>query len=224
AKLDSQGNSLLYSSFLTPATITGLAVNASGNAYVTGSTDSVAFQTVNAIQPTATCASTGNCKHAFVSEFNPSGSGLVFSTYLGGTGSDMGDAITLDPFSNIYVAGATSSADFPAVNAVQPTLAAGAGANAFITKLDSSGSAFLYSTYLGGSCCDSASGLAADAYGNLYIAGTTFSRNFPTVKAVQPIIGGTANNPENPASSFSSDGFIAKISSSDSGGSARLIQ
>jgi hypothetical protein len=224
AKIDGQSNSVIYSTFLSDANILGIAVAGTGNAYITGSTASAAFPTVNAIQPALpSCGSQGNCSHAFITEFNITGSGLVFSTYLGGSGSDSGQAITLDPSGNIYVAGYTSSADFPTADPVQPTLGAGTRNSGFVTKLNPSASAFLYSTYLGGSCCDSANAIAADAYGNIYVAGATSARNFPTVKALQTFIGGNGTGPD-AASSYFSDAFLARISSGSSGGSARLVQ
>jgi hypothetical protein len=225
AKIDALGSSVLYSTFLEGAAINGLTVNSAGNAYVTGSTTSPNLPIVNAIQPSLAGCPVNPCQDAFVTEFNSSGSGLIFSTYLGGTGTDAGQAITLDPSGNIYIAGSTSSTDFPVLNAVQATLGSGAFSNdGFVTKINASGSALLYSTYLGGGGADEVNAIAADAYGNVYAAGTTFSRNFPTMRALQPLIGG-AGFGSVAAGSFNSDAFVSKISSSNnSDGGARLIQ
>lgn len=220
-KINAQGSGLVYSTFLGDASIKGLAVSRSGNAHVTGSTSSPAFPTANALQPNMGACGTAPCSDAFVTELNATGSGLVFSTYLGGSERDGGQAIALDSQANVYVAGYTASTDFPTVDAVQSALntslpVLSGGANAFVSKLNPSGSAFLYSTYLGGDRSDVANALATDAYGNAYVAGTTTSATFPTVRSVQPRLAA--------ANVFVSDTFAARISSSASGGSAILVQ
>jgi len=156
----------------------GIAVDASGSAYVTGGTGSADFPTANALQ--LTLDGRGD---AFVTKINASGSALVYSTYLGGSGSDAGSGIALDASGNAYVTGFTSSPDFPTANAVQPALAG--LEDAFVTKINASGSALVYSTYLGGKGGDSGSGIAVDVSGNSYITGTTVSTDFPTVNPLQ---------------------------------------
>lgn len=109
---------------------------------------------------------------------------LVYSTYLGGSGigGDSGNAIAADAAGNAYIAGKTRSADFPVTTGVA-TLATGVIANAFVTKLNPTGTALLYSTFLGGSSAndnDFATGIAVDSSGDAYITGTTSSADFPT--------------------------------------------
>jgi len=158
---------------------TSIAVDAAGNAYVTGTTDSINFPTVAGSFDTSFG---GGALDVFVTKLNPTGSGLVYSTYLGGSGSEdtrTGGQIAVDAAGSAYVAGATDSPDFPTTSgAFQSTLAG--PADAFVTKLDPSGSALLYSTYLGGSSGDGAFGIVVDAAGSAYVAGATTSSNFPT--------------------------------------------
>jgi hypothetical protein len=107
----------------------GIAVDSSGSAYVTGSTSSSGFPTVNALQPTYG----GGSEDAFVSKLNPSGSALVYSTYLGGRGYDSGRGIAVDSSGNVYVTGMTGSTNFPTMNPLQPN---GGGEDAFVAKID----------------------------------------------------------------------------------------
>jgi len=193
-KLSPGGASLVYSTYLggsgnestTAAGITGSAfessqaigVDSQGDAYVTGSTTSTNFPTVNAFQSVNAGGNDG-----FVSELNAAGSALVYSTYLGGSGDDFPAAIAVDSNGNAYVAGATKSTNFPTVNALQATL--GGTEDAFVAELRAGGAALVYSTYLGGSNTDYAYGLAVDAAGAAYVTGATRSADFPTVNAFQ---------------------------------------
>src|SRR5207249_4433543 len=122
---------------------------------------------------------------AFVSKLNPSGSALVYSTYLGGSGVGASYGITVDASGNAYVTGYTGSTNFPTANALQSTPAG--GYPAFVTKINARGSALVYSTYLGGSDGLNALGadIAVDGSGNAYVTGNTTSANFPTVNALQ---------------------------------------
>ena len=109
---------------------------------------------------------------AFVTKLSPSGSGLVYSTFIGGVGDDQANGITIDGSGNAYLAGLTSSSDYPTVSAAQNTFGGGSGQNcgdAFITKLNSSASAISFSTFLGGSGCDVARAIALDPSGNVYV-------------------------------------------------------
>jgi hypothetical protein len=178
----------------------GIAVDAAGNAYVTGGTGSPHFPTVNPLQATLK-----GSRNAFVAELSADGSALVYSTYLGGRGGyegDYGRGIAVDQYGQIFVTGTTGSPDFPTLNAIQPTLGGSGKAlqNAFVTSL-SPGGGLLYSTYLGGSIVDIGSGIAVDAAGNTYVSGVTYSPDFPTVNAFQPAPGGQFGN-----------AFVAKIS------------
>ncbi len=182
----------------------GIAVDSSGNAYVTGYTISTDFPTTaGAFQPSSPAPLT---VHAFVTKLDPTGSALVYSTYLGGSVGDEGLGIAVDTLGNAYVTGITSSLDFPTTaGAFETTNVGGA---AFVTKLDPSGSALVYSTYLGGSGDEVGRGIAVDTSGNAYVTGATFSTDFPTTAgALQRTSGG------GPAGCGSStwDGFVTKL-------------
>jgi hypothetical protein len=162
-----------------------IAVDSFGNAYVTGQTNSTDFPTVNAIQPT----NHGGFDDAFVAKINADGSALVYSTYLGGSGTDWGSGIAVDSSGNAYVTGSTFSTDFPTVNAIQTTNHG--GYDAFVTKINPDGSALVYSTYLGGSGDDLGLGIAVDPSETAYVTGQTQSKNFPkTVLAFQQSLKG----------------------------------
>jgi Beta-propeller repeat len=214
SKINASGSAFVYSTYLGGGGVdnfdvgTGIAADASGNAYVTGWTRSSSFPTANALQPTLK----GLIQNAFVTKINANGSAFVYSTYLGGTNlsddtpkdpGDQGNGIAADSSGNAYVAGQTSSADFPTANPLQSTLAG--PTDAFLTKINASGTALVYSTFFGGSGDDRGDSVAVDAVGNAYIAGTTFSTNFPAVSAVQSTFGGG-----------SSDSFVAEINPSGS--------
>jgi hypothetical protein len=198
-KLNAAGSALLYSSYLggsrEEGVNAGIAVDASGNAYVTGSTRSIDFPTKNPLQP----ALNGG-RNTFATKVNPTGSALVYSTYLGGSIADFGVSIAVDASGNAYVAGTTFSPDFPTQNPLQPAFGGGFF-DAFVAKLDAAGSALVYSTYLGGSVDDSCSSIVVDPSGNAYVTGTTFSPDFPTQNPLQPGLNGGA------------DAFVAKIAS-----------
>jgi hypothetical protein len=159
-------------------------VDSSGNAYVTGVTFSDDFPTVNPIQ----AANGGGSVDAFLTKFNAAGSALVYSTYLGGNDNDSGFGVAADSSGNAYVVGETSSANFPTANALQATY--GGARDAFVAKLNPTGSAFIFSTYLGGSDLEVAQAVAVDSAGLPVVAGQTFSTNFPTANAFQGANGG----------------------------------
>ena len=156
----------------------GVAVDAAGNAYVTGSTDSPDFPTQLPLQQFI-----AGGDDAFVAKVNPAGSALVFSTYLGGTADDVGNAIGVHlGDSSVYVAGSTKSVDFPTVAPIQPGL--GGRLDAFVTRLNPAGGALLFSTYLGGAGDDVAQAIAVDQ-GLVYLTGSTNSVTFPTAAPIQ---------------------------------------
>lgn len=174
-KINPSGSAKLYSTYLGgggPDEGRGIAVDAQGNAYITGSAGSLDFPTKNAIQGTA--AGSGD---AFLTKLNATGSALVYSTYLGGIGQDAGAAVAVDAAGNAYVAGTTFSADFPTRNPFQA--AKGAQQDAFVAKINPGGTAWLYVTYLGGNNVDEGNGIAVDAAGSAYVTGYTASTNFP---------------------------------------------
>ena len=154
--------------------ITGyaIAVDQYGNAYVTGSTQSTNFPTVNAIQS----GYSGDID-AFVAEVNTQATALVYSTYLGGTSADSGQGIAVDPGGNAYVTGYTYSTNFPTFNPYQA--ANGGSVDAFISKISSGGSTFAFSTYLGGSGDDRGWAIALDSELNIYVAGSTLTSCTP---------------------------------------------
>jgi hypothetical protein len=149
-----------------------IAVDASGAVYIAGFTESTNLPTVN---PARTFNAGGD--DVFIAKFNANGSGLVYCTYLGGSGQDIAAAIAVDASGAVYVAGSTTSADFPTRAPLQSRLAG--ARNAFAVKLAPAGNSLVYSTYLGGSGSDSANGIAVDAAGNAYLTGDTTSFNFP---------------------------------------------
>jgi hypothetical protein len=199
-KLDALGRKLVYSSYLGGSDYDdgrGIAVDRDGSAYVIGMTASGDFPTsVGAFD--ATCGTDGNCNFTglfryndvFVSKFNPQGSDLVYSTYLGGSFIESAGGIAVDGSFNAYVTGETTSVDFPVVSAVQAVN--NAGAEAFVAKLNPSGNALVYSTYLGGFASDSGSGIVLDPQGNAYVTGSA-GADFPTTSGTfQPSFPGAS--------------------------------
>ena len=174
--------------------VRGAKIDSSGNIYLTGNTSSTNFPILNAIQPNYG----GGTSDAWVAKLNSSGSALIYSTYLGGSASDGGSDIAFDAADNVYVVGYTASTNFPTVNPIQNALAG--STNAFLTKINSTESALVFSTYLGGSGTDRGSQVAVDSAGRAYLVGTASSPNFPTVNSVQGVFGG---GPE--------DAFVATI-------------
>ena len=161
----------------------GIAVDGSGNAYVTGGTKSTDFPTANALQPTF-----GGDRDVVVMKLSADGASLVYSTYLGGSGEDEGARIAVDESGSAYLTGVTDSMNFPTANALQPTFGGGLGGgfDAFVTKLSADGTSLVYSTYLGGLASDLGSGIAVDELGSAYLIGFTDSTDFPTANALQP--------------------------------------
>ncbi|MEP7337538.1 MAG: SBBP repeat-containing protein, partial [Acidobacteriota bacterium] len=155
-----------------------IAVDSSGNAYVTGATTSTNFPTRNPIQ-----AVNRGSLDGFVAKFNATGANVIYSTYLGGTFGDGGRGIALDQAGNAFIVGSTFSDDFPVLSAFQP-VNRGQG-DAFITRINSSGTALTYSSFLGGAGTDEAAGIAVDTAGNAYIVGNTGSGDFNTRNPLQ---------------------------------------
>jgi PKD repeat protein len=194
-KLSSSGGSLVYSTYLGGSNsdgVSGIDVDASGAAYVAGSTGSTDFPTLNPYQGT----NMGGYD-VFVTKLTSSGNSLVYSTYLGGSNSEGVSGIAVDASAAAYVAGSTGSTDFPALNPYQGTNMG--SDDVFVTKLTSSGNSLVYSTYLGGSSYDWNYGLAVDASGAAYVTGNTSSYDFPTLNPCQTYQGG-------------GDAFVTKLS------------
>jgi len=202
-KFNPGGSTLAYSTYLGAGNGTetdgqGIAVDSTGNAYVAGSTNSTSFPTTaGAFQTGCGGGPTtgGDCNlDGFLIKLKADGSSLIYSTYLGGAGDDQAKGIAVDSSGSAYVTGATSSNDFPTLNALQTQ---GGGTNAFVTKFAPDGSSLIYSTYLGGisgESRDSGSAIALDSAGNAYITGQSNSSNFPTANAIQSQLGSAAGN------------------------------
>jgi len=198
-KLNSTGTALVYSTFLGGSGNDGgggIAINAAGNAYVTGSTDSSNFP----VTPGAFQTTKGAGLDAFVTEVSTAGNALAYSTYLGGDGLDFGTDIALDAAGNASAVGLTGSTDFPTTtDAIQS--AYGGNNDAFITRLNAAGTGLVFSTYVGGANGDIGTSVFVDAAGSIYVTGSTGSANFPvTPGAFQTLFGGG-----------SSDAFVIKI-------------
>jgi hypothetical protein len=204
-KLNPAGSALIYSTYLGGSSLDrgqGLAIDRQGNVYLTGSTLSRDFPTMNPLQPALS-----KSQDAFVTKLNSTGSALVYSTYLGGSDGEIGSDIAVDRSGNVYLVGGTFSIDFPTADPLQPGLGDSGpirSGDAFVTKLDASGTAFIYSTYFGGNGSDIGNGLALDARDNVYVTGTTLSTNFPTMNPLQPSLAG------------GNDAFVAKLDQSGS--------
>lgn len=224
---------LVYASYLGGSDnegARGIAADSSGNYYITGFTFSQDIpHTGGSLQPayhggTAFSDFGGD---AFVAKYNSLGA-LVYVTYLGGRSDDCGMAIAADSSGNAYVAGWTSSSDFPTTTgAFQTKFGGGTVSNAtgvsfgdaFVAKLNPSGNALVYSTYLGGSGEDKAAAIAVDSAGNAYVGGATLSTNFPTRNPFQAAFKGAGGEPDlggrGPIEN-SGDGFVAKLNAAGS--------
>ncbi len=208
AKVSPDGGSLVYSTFLCgngPDWPSGIALDAAGNVYVAGTTGADDFPTVNPLQAVSHTYPSGST--GFVSKLSADGSHLIYSTYLGGSIFDTIRGLAVDGQGNVYVTGVTTSQDFPTTPGV---LQENRGnlfcldefcTDAFVTKINATGSAIVYSTYLYGEGNDSGSGIAVDTAGNAYVVGTTSSLFFPIADAFQP-----TSKVRGP-----SDAFVAKL-------------
>lgn len=209
AKFNPLGSALIYSTYLGGSDVyyatlgTGIAVDDAGSAYVTGWTASPSFPvTPGAFQMTCRPCGTPNFD-SFVTKFDPTGSYLVYSSYLGGSFA-LGSGIAVNSTGYAYVTGLTEGG-FPVTpNAFQKTCI-GRGkscpySDAFVTKVNQAGTALVYSSYLGGSAADSGAGIAVDGAGNAYVVGNTSSDNFPTTSGAFQT-----------AYSGSGDAFVSKL-------------
>jgi len=194
--------SIVYGTYLGAGnedTGSAIAVDSTGAVYITGQTASPGFPKQNPLSaPNNALQGTYD---AFVAKFSADGKSLLYSTYLGGTDTDSGNAIAIDNVTRqAYVAGATKSHDFPMAGSSAQKTPGGTGTfDAFVAVLNATGNSLVYSTYVGGSGDDIAQGIAINNTG-IYIAGSTTSNNFPPVNALQMISGGGAG-----------DGFVTKI-------------
>ncbi len=196
--------------------VTGIAVDGVANLYATGWTEALNFPIVGAAQ-----AVNGGGVDAFIVKLNPAGSALVYATYIGGSGDDRGAGIAVDVSGEAYVTGSTASPNFPVVAAAKRSL--GGSKNAFALKLNATGNALLYSTYLGGSTYDVGTAIAIDGSGNAYVAGDTQSTNFPTLTPLQAIYGGATDSfvtKFSPAGAIVFSTFLGGSAAEHSGGIA----
>ena len=187
---------------------TSLAVDGAGNVYVAGSTTSIDFP--GTISPGGVQAGNGgpagiNSWDGFVAKIDPTGTTLLYATYLGGSGIDELHGMAVDSAGNAYLTGYTFSTDFPGVTATSAQSSNAGGRDAFVAKLSPTGSALLYATYLGGSGSEFGNSVAIDASGNAYVTGDTGSGDFPAVSALQAGSGGGEH-----------DAFVAKINAAGS--------
>ena len=194
---------LTYSTFLGGNAMEegfAIAVDSQGNAYVTGATSSTDFPVVNPLYPPSLNGD------LFVTKINPDATAIIYSTYIGGEQSDVGFGIAVDGAGSAYVTGESLSFTFPVVNAYQPEHAGYPSYNfdVIVLKLNPSGTALAYSTFLGGISDEQARDVAVDSLGNAYITGYTLSFEFPVVNAFQP----TKHNIQ--------DGFVTKFNSAGS--------
>jgi hypothetical protein len=185
----------------------GIAFDSTGAVYVTGQTVSINFPTV----PGGHSGSNAGASDVFVTKIAADGSGLMYSTYVGGKLSDTGYAIAVDGSGNAFVAGTTASIDFPATLGAYQTKLNGTTGNAFVFELSSNGGTLVYCTYLGGTGTDAAFGiaLASDGSGDVYVVGKTSSQDFPLQSAIQTFVAGSATS-----------GFVTRLNSS---GTAPLV-
>ena len=210
SKLNPGGAQLLYSTYLGGSgsdSAAAIAVDSKGDVFVTGQTTSSNFpiapkSSSNSTTTTAPFqASYAGSGDAFVAELPSTGNALTYSSYLGGSGADFGQGIAVDASGDAYVTGSTQSPDFPipaGTTPFQPTISG--SSDAFVTEVNFSGTALIYSTYLGGTQADTAQGIQLDSSGNAYVAGYTFSTDFPTMNPVQAANEGNA------------DAFVSEVS------------
>lgn len=172
-------SNLSFSTFLGGSDIdygNGITVDGAGNTYVTGYTASPLFPTTPG---TFDSGYSGGAHDAFVTKLNAAGTGLIYSTFLGGSVEDVANAIAVDASGNAYVTGFTYSADYPTTTGALDTSHNG-GTDVFVTKLKSDGSALIYSTFLGGGSDDYGTAIAVDTLGSAYVTGELISGDFPT--------------------------------------------
>ena len=174
----------------------GIAVDAAGSAVVTGGTASTDFPTASPFQG----ASAGGARDMFATRLSPDGSKLAWSTYLGGSGDDLGNAIALDTAGNAYIAGTTTSTNFPSNFGWQGTNRG--AADGTVTELSADGASLLFSSYIGGTAGDVAYALAVNCSAGLVVAGTTGSSNFPSTLGSAPALS---------YSQGATIGFVAKV-------------
>jgi hypothetical protein len=207
AKLNASGSALIYSTYLPVTSAEAIAIDPSGNAYITGAINEdfpLFVATPGAFQ-----VNQAGVRDAFIIKLNPAGSAAIYASYLGGRSDDWANSLAVDEAGNAYVAGSTLSGDFPLIHPIQGKI--GGGEDAFVAKISPAGDHLVYSTYVGGSGEDEAHGIAVDTVGNAYLTGSTTSVDFPVTPGVfQPVIG-KQDDPN------VSDAFVSKINPQGNG-------
>jgi hypothetical protein len=210
-KLNSTGTALIYSTFLGSSgtdKASDIAIDDGGNAYVTGMTNSSSFPTTPGAYDTSYNGYWASNSNVYVTKLNADGSALIYSTFIGGMNHDEGYAIALDDSENAYITGVTDSIDYPTTPGAYKTNLGGYN-DGFVTKLNANGSALVYSTYLGGRDDDDGIGIAVDGSGNAYVTGLTYSDNFPTTAGALSRI----FNRDTTITAYD-DAFVTKLNSS----------
>ncbi|HLX37698.1 MAG TPA: SBBP repeat-containing protein, partial [Candidatus Binataceae bacterium] len=207
--LNADGSKIIYSTYLSGSVLdhgNAISVDADQTAYVAGVTLSNDFPTTSGAYQTTNKAFADNESNAFVTRLSSDGTTLMYSTYLGGSNSDEGNAIAVDSSGAAYVSGTAFSSDFPTTTGVVQTVkkAPGSGGNVFATKLKPDGSGLTYSTYIGGSINDAGNGIAIDTDGFAYVTGETFSADFPTTT-------GAFQTTNHATSNSGSNAFVTKL-------------
>jgi Beta-propeller repeat len=200
-KLNPNGSALVFSTFLggTGGDLAGgVAIDSFQNVYVTGLTNSTNFPTTTGAFQTVYG---GGNSDVFITKLNPAGSALLYSTYLGGTDAENGAGIAVDTNGNAIVTGQTCSINLPTLNPFQAVN--NGNCDAFVSKLNASGSALVYSSYLGGLDIDAAYGIAVDSLGAAFVTGATISPNFPTKNSQEDEFDGPPD--------FPGDAFVSKV-------------
>lgn len=195
-KVAPSGSSLDWSSYLGGSSLdraNDIEVDAAGNVYVAGRTQSTDFPTAGGFDTTY-----GGQAEGFVTKIASGGTSVVWSSFVGGSSGDAASSLTVDAAANVYLVGGTQSPDFPTVGAFDASLSG--GDDAFVSKVDSTGSSLAWSSYLGGSNLDRGEGIAVDLSGNAYVTGTTQSTDFPSTGGFDTTLGGTR------------DAFVTKVS------------
>lgn len=181
-KLSPNGDSLVYSTYLVGGRGAGAGAIAvrNGYAYVSAGVDRQSV--VPIVHPIQ--SQPGGGSDPFLMEVNPSGTAVVFSTYIGGKGDDIAEGLTIDSSGCVYLAGGTHSSNFPVTADAYQSKPKNKGTDGFVTKIDVARRRLVYSTYLGGNALDWPTAISLDRFNNAIVTGFTHSRNFPTVNAV----------------------------------------
>lgn len=223
-KINAAGTQVVYSTFLggsNASTGNAIAVDANGFAYVGGGTLASNFPVMNSIQSYA------GGEDIFVTKLAPAGNALIYSTFLGGSNFEQAEGLAIDGSGNVYITGSTKSTNFPGASTspIQPAYGGG-NEDAYVAKINSTGSAVVYATYLGGSGDDHGLGIAVDSSGQAYVTGYTYSCNinvlnrpacgtpYPTHNAFQPNLTPTYQAGDTGAQR---DAFVSVINASGTG-------